>query len=160
MLRRQVRVLHMTLVDQFPPALVLTLQHDAKFHVPRHHQAKCGVINQQITDVRRQAQTRPRFIRLAIRGNLLNVDWRRERVESYSGRIDKTQLFPIYKPDSPVGRLRDRGPEALKDRNQPNSIFNAEPGRPNGSLRIGDPGVHVGSSDTQESALRVHPVGR
>jgi hypothetical protein len=146
--RSEVSVLNMTLVDHFPPALVLALQHDAKFHVPRHHQAKCGVINQQITDVRRQAQTRPRFIRDAIPGNLLNVDWRRERVKSYSGRIDKAHLYPIYKPDSPVGRLRDRGPEALKDRYQPNSILNAEPSRPNGSLRIGDPGVHVGSSDT------------
>ena len=41
-----------------------------------------------------------------------------------------------------------------------NSIRNAECCRPKGSRWIGDPGFHVGSRDTQESALRVQPVGR
>ena len=53
-----------------------------------------------------------------------------------SGRIDKAHLVPIYEPDFPVGRLRDRRPEALEDRNQPHSIRRHRKSSP-GCIRFG-----------------------
>ena len=100
----------------------MTLQHDAEAHLPWHHQAQRREVEQNVVHARRQSQAIRQVVRLAIRGDLLDVDWRRQRVKAGTRRIEETHRVPVDKPDFAVGRLGDRGPSSLEDRNQPYTI--------------------------------------
>src|SRR5580704_10595038 len=148
----------LTLIDQLSPALVLTLQHDAEAYLPWHHQAQRREVEQNVVHARRQSQAIRQVVRLAIRGDLLDVDWRRQRVKAGTRRTEEAHRVPVDKPDFAVGRLGDRGPSPLEDRNQPYSIVGIEGRYMDRSLGIGDPGLHVALPHMQESGLCVKPV--
>src|SRR5208337_132638 len=54
---RQIRVLHSALVDDLSPVLVLAVELESEVHLLRCDQTQCRVINCEISDARRQAQT-------------------------------------------------------------------------------------------------------
>jgi ArsR family transcriptional regulator len=67
--------------------------------------------NQGIVSARKEGLAVRYMVRDPLIGDLLDVNWRRESVGADSGRIDEAHPVAIYKPDFPVGRLADRGPE-------------------------------------------------
>ena len=94
-----------------------------------------------MTNERRQAHTARKTVCLPISRNLLDVDWRGERVDSDVGGIDDAHLIAVLKPDSPIGRLRNVRPVGTQDANQLNAIGTVEYGWLNLPLRVGGPGV-------------------
>ena len=55
---RQVRILHLAVVNHLPPVLILSLQLEAEVSFFRDNQAQRCVINREIANQRRQPQAR------------------------------------------------------------------------------------------------------
>src|SRR5258705_96036 len=74
---REVRVVRVAWVDGHAPVAVLPLELDPEAHLFRHGQAQRGVVDDEISDARRQPQAPAagcgRVVDLAVRGDLLDV---------------------------------------------------------------------------------------
>ena len=83
--RGEVRILHLAVVDDLVPVPILTFQLIAEAHLFRRDQAKRRVVDRQIPDSRRQAQTVRRIVGFVVGGDLLDVYGGRELVQREGG---------------------------------------------------------------------------
>jgi hypothetical protein len=78
--RRQIRVLHAALIANLSPVFVLPLQLEPEMHSLWRHQTQRSVIDRQIVEQRRQAQSLHSIVCLVVRNDLWNED-RRQLIE-------------------------------------------------------------------------------
>ena len=73
MLRRQVRVMDLPIVDHLPPIFVLPVEFEPEADFFWRDKAQRGEIDREIVYPHRQAQTGYCFVRFSIGGDLLDV---------------------------------------------------------------------------------------
>ena len=97
----------MTLVDDFLPVRVLALQHVFETDLLRRRQAQRRELDPHVADVGGQAHPLLELVWLAVGFDLLDMDRRREFVDSKMTGIDHLDAFSRHEPQFAIGGLRD-----------------------------------------------------
>src|SRR4029450_12225544 len=154
--RREVRILHLAVVDHLKPIPVQSLELVAEAHLLRNDQAQRRVINRHVPYIRGQKQLVLGVVGLAVDCDLFDVHRRWDLVEWYMARIDHADAVVSDVPDSPIRSLGcilysrnvGMGAHTVRDVEQP-SLH---------QLRwIVDPGVQLGLGNPYQAASRIGP---
>src|SRR5208283_2993439 len=140
----KIRIERLPAIADVLPIAIPAFQLVTKKHLLRRDEAEPGIVDLEIANQRRQAQTGRRIVALAIGADLLDMHRRRKLVERKVTRIDDADAVPRQEPNSSIRGFGNTRAEASRVQMTPNTVRTVENGSLDRPLRIADPRVQLG----------------
>ena len=155
--RWQVRILHLSIVDDLLPVGVLSFEHVTEPHLLRGGQAERRVVDREVAQTRWEPQPVRRVVDLVVGSDSLNVHRWRTFVERQMMRIDDADADITHKPQLAIRGFCDDRVIAGREPMAGHSVGPVENGRMDRLLWMGGPGVQLRPTNTYEATGQIQP---